>query len=359
MEATVGGEKDRGAAKGEKDHRDMMGDEAVDLPRLVAVASRVSGGRVRGAEAFEQLKGGFVGEVVRLKGVRWDSEATSVVLKLPPTLDVFVEQRFHAREVALYALAEAAAGAGGVLPVPRCHGGDAEGLLLDDLAPRVTRPFAEGLARPALVAAAAAAGRLHRELAAAPAAVPRPEAPLPLGAFPLAFVDVAALEAATGGAVAEAARSLVRRRDHWLRRWADPADCGPHGVMHGDLWSNNVMFADGDDSAPVLVDFQLAREGPLLFDLATLLFSSAREHGQLAAPGSPLERAVLDAYLGALGGANEAALRAAWARGGAQAYALALLAASVDIFQEHPSAAPRLVTLAARVRLPRGGGEEK
>ena len=70
----------------------------------------------------------------------------------------------------------------------------------------------------------------------------------------------------------------------------------PTGLIHGDLFIDNVLFASGDDAAPrlaALLDFEQASWGRLAYDLAvtTLAFGYGRDDFR-----ADVTRALLDAY---------------------------------------------------------------
>lgn len=55
-----------------------------------------------------------------------------------------------------------------------------------------------------------------------------------------------------------------------------------NGLLHGDLWANNIMFSyDGQSGEPndaVLVDYQIGYWGPVCCDLAYTLFTSSHDN---------------------------------------------------------------------------------
>jgi homoserine kinase type II len=74
--------------------------------------------------------------------------------------------------------------------------------------------------------------------------------------------------------IAKMAPLLLARIDHWLARRAGAL---PEGVIHGDLFRDNVLFAcaegEGHDRIVALLDFESASDGPLLYDLAVCLLA--------------------------------------------------------------------------------------
>jgi homoserine kinase type II len=84
----------------------------------------------------------------------------------------------------------------------------------------------------------------------------------------------------------------------------EPTEAGPRGLIHGDLFRDNVLF--GDDERITLLDFESASRGPIAFDLAVTLLAwcfgddldlglaAAMVGGYLAVrPLHPLARAAL------------------------------------------------------------------
>jgi homoserine kinase type II len=66
-----------------------------------------------------------------------------------------------------------------------------------------------------------------------------------------------------------AAASVIRRKLEHHRQRRTPAL--PSGVIHGDLFRDNVLWHDGDIAA--LIDFESASHGPFCFDLAVTLLA--------------------------------------------------------------------------------------
>lgn len=64
----------------------------------------------------------------------------------------------------------------------------------------------------------------------------------------------------------------------------------PKGVIHGDLFRDNVLWRDGEIAA--LIDFESASHGPFVFDLAVTLFAWCYGSGF----SLPLVRALLRGY---------------------------------------------------------------
>lgn len=54
-----------------------------------------------------------------------------------------------------------------------------------------------------------------------------------------------------------------------LRKYLKPSETYRNAVCHDDLWCNNMMFNDNDDC--MLLDFQLSRYTPPIFDVLLLL----------------------------------------------------------------------------------------
>jgi homoserine kinase type II len=69
------------------------------------------------------------------------------------------------------------------------------------------------------------------------------------------------------GELAEAMRSVSERRYH----------AAPRGLIHGDLFRDNVLWTHGSESAArdiaALLDFESAHDGPFAYDLAVTLLS--------------------------------------------------------------------------------------
>ena len=64
--------------------------------------------------------------------------------------------------------------------------------------------------------------------------------------------------------------ALIADECHWQGSREPGADL-PGGLIHADLFRDNVLFAPGTDRVIALLDFHLAGAGPWLFDLAVVL----------------------------------------------------------------------------------------
>ena len=95
--------------------------------------------------------------------------------------------------------------------------------------------------------------------------------------------------------IAKMAPLLEERIDHWLARRTPST---PGGVIHGDLFRDNVLFAtaegEGHDRIVALLDFESASDGSLLYDLAVCLLAWCT--GDRIEPA--LTRAMMDGYRG-------------------------------------------------------------
>jgi len=63
-------------------------------------------------------------------------------------------------------------------------------------------------------------------------------------------------------------------------------------IIHGDLWSNNIMFKYDNDGVPVsmkFLDFQLSRRGNIYEDLAYFVYTSTTPELRRKHPFSPLQ----------------------------------------------------------------------
>jgi homoserine kinase type II len=76
----------------------------------------------------------------------------------------------------------------------------------------------------------------------------------------------------------------------WLGARADARAALPRGIIHGDLFRDNVLFDDA--AAPILIDFEQASSGALAYDLAVCL--NAWCFGDDLDPA--LVRAMVDGY---------------------------------------------------------------
>ena len=105
------------------------------------------------------------------------------------------------------------------------------------------------------------------------------------------------------GTDAETARLLVSEAEH--QRSVENPDL-PCGVIHGDLFRDNVLFERGGSTVRALLDFHLAERGPWVYDLAVVLCDagwadtgvsgeSARALLRGYRPVRPLEPAEVDA----------------------------------------------------------------
>ncbi|XP_008205683.2 uncharacterized protein LOC100116355 [Nasonia vitripennis] len=73
---------------------------------------------------------------------------------------------------------------------------------------------------------------------------------------------------------------------------AKPSSTRPNILCHADLWSNNIMINDMDDSPKcILVDFQTLRYGPPAVDLAHLIFLTMPRKSR-----DSLEKSVVQQY---------------------------------------------------------------
>jgi len=93
--------------------------------------------------------------------------------------------------------------------------------------------------------------------------------------------------------IAKMASVLEARIDHWLNVRSASL---PQGVIHGDLFRDNVLFAveegEGHDRIVALLDFESASDGPLLYDLAVCLLAWC--NGDALEPA--LMHAMIDGY---------------------------------------------------------------
>lgn len=101
---------------------------------------------------------------------------------------------------------------------------------------------------------------------------------------------IAAAEDATLSSMAPA---IEKKIDHYA---ALRAASLPSGVVHGDLFRDNVLFrcaeGDGHDEIVALLDFESASDGPLLYDLAVTILAWC--FGDALAPS--LARSLLEGY---------------------------------------------------------------
>ena len=82
------------------------------------------------------------------------------------------------------------------------------------------------------------------------------------------------IAAAEDPSLSTMAEVLARRLDHWCaRRVADV----PEGVVHGDLFRDNVLFCceegSGHDQVAALLDFESASDGRYVYDLAVTILA--------------------------------------------------------------------------------------
>ena len=85
------------------------------------------------------------------------------------------------------------------------------------------------------------------------------------------------------------ASEIRRRLDHYSKRRNPDL---PKGVIHGDLFRDNVLWRDGEIAA--LIDFESASHGPFSFDVAVTVFAWCYGSGF----SSRLVRAFLHGYVG-------------------------------------------------------------
>lgn len=116
-------------------------------------------------------------------------------------------------------------------------------------------------------------------------------------AFPRIVERLAEIESA-GDAEAGAVLPVLRDEAAWL---AARAPAGPGGVIHGDLFRDNVRWEarGAGDRIVAIIDFESACEGALLYDLATCLLSWTYDDDFRA----DLGRAMVAGYGGADAGA--------------------------------------------------------
>jgi len=87
---------------------------------------------------------------------------------------------------------------------------------------------------------------------------------------------------------APAASTIRRKLDHYSKRRNPDL---PKGVIHGDLFRDNVLWQRGEIAA--LIDFESASHGPFSFDVAVTVSAWCYGSGF----SSPLVRALLRGYL--------------------------------------------------------------
>ena len=75
--------------------------------------------------------------------------------------------------------------------------------------------------------------------------------------------------------------AILRRQSSWLQTQEDLRRTSPVGVIHGDLFPDNLLFTERGEVAAVL-DFEQAASGSIVYDLAVVLSSWCVVEGNFA-----------------------------------------------------------------------------
>ena len=213
------------------------------------------------------LAGYALGDVLSFKGIAEGVENSNFFLRTSsgPFILTLYEKRVREEDLPFFlGLMEHLAQRGLNCPLPVA---DREGRTLGRLAgrPAVIVTFLEGLSvrKPAAAhcrAVGAALARLHE--AGRGFAIERPNA-LSLAAWRPLFARAEAQADAVAPGLADRTRSEL---DELERIWPKGL---PHGVIHADLFTDNVFFIGGELSG--LIDFYFACQDAFAYDLAICL----------------------------------------------------------------------------------------
>lgn len=83
--------------------------------------------------------------------------------------------------------------------------------------------------------------------------------------------QVAASERGQSDPVLAPALAAVADEIPWLEARDEVRDAATTGIIHGDLFPDNVLFADGSATISALIDFEQASTGSLAYDLAVCI----------------------------------------------------------------------------------------
>lgn len=103
-------------------------------------------------------------------------------------------------------------------------------------------------------------------------------------------VIVSRLQALATDPALDAARAALGAEATWLTERAAQRAALPAGVIHGDLFPDNVLW---DDDGPIAIDFEQASDGTLAYDVAVCLLAWAWD-GRALDPARL--RALVDGY---------------------------------------------------------------
>eukprot|EP00936_MAST-01D_sp_MAST-1D-sp1_P001088 g1088.t1 len=266
------------------------------------------------------LSGGFIGALILARRIDANGQvlASAVVKRAPPlAVPLFQEWRLHAREIAFYKTVAPQLRDHDHAVVPECIYASLDGgvLVLEDLTQGRSPVLADGMSEPELAATLRSLAALHAVTwvsSGAPAVAPLgPLEPLERGAFePLINEQIPRFVAALsphGRALVGAARwdeivDQLQRLAATMRR-----SLPPRTIVHGDVWTGNVLLGVGGTAAPAapaapaagagaattacLVDLQFAAHGHPMADVAMLIASSA-ELGPARGRGAACQRLI-------------------------------------------------------------------